>query len=182
MATTEKVVTRLHTSHIPPFGLRLQQDLKDALEQAAKAQGRSLNAEIVNRLQKSMSLTDTDMDQAAVRAVEALATEHGIPFARALSMLVLAGASEDASLIYVNLASTSGKAKEFSEALSQAVSMQPDADLHIHMEPEREIAKSNEFGDTSHPHQAAQIGAYITNYTGSGVIVIRQGGKTSNID
>lgn len=42
-------------SSIAPFGLRMQPTLKAALENSAKANARSLNAEIVDRLQRSVS-------------------------------------------------------------------------------------------------------------------------------
>ncbi len=38
---------------IPPFGLRMQSGLKRRLEEAAKTNGRSLNSEIVARLEQS---------------------------------------------------------------------------------------------------------------------------------
>ena len=41
------------TAHIPPFGLRLQPELKKQLEEAAAAAGRSLNAEIAYRLEQT---------------------------------------------------------------------------------------------------------------------------------
>lgn len=46
--------TRIPTSHIAPFGLRMQEDLRQALESEAQANGRSLNAEIIARLQFSI--------------------------------------------------------------------------------------------------------------------------------
>lgn len=39
---------------IAPFGLRMQTELKERLEREAKINGRSLNAEIVDRLKKSI--------------------------------------------------------------------------------------------------------------------------------
>lgn len=39
---------------IAPFGLRMQTELKEKLEREAKINGRSLNAEIVSRLQLSV--------------------------------------------------------------------------------------------------------------------------------
>lgn len=45
--------TRL-TGDINPFGLRMQDDLKEALIREARFNGRSLNAEIVDRLRKSI--------------------------------------------------------------------------------------------------------------------------------
>lgn len=176
MTNSDKVVTRLHTANIPPFGLRLQKDLKEALERDAAAAGRSLNSEIVHRLQKSVDGGFSGMDPNAVAAVEALAEAHGIPFAQALSMLVMVGASENASLIYVRLGDKL-KAKDLSEALAQAVEMQPDADVHIQSDQPAPQSLPSAGGGRGY-----QIGAHITNYTGSGVIVIRQGGNSSNID
>lgn len=40
-------------SNIAPFGLRLQPDLKKRLEESADKESRSLNAEIVTRLEES---------------------------------------------------------------------------------------------------------------------------------
>jgi hypothetical protein len=45
--------TRASTAHIVPFGLRLQPELKARLEESAKKEGRSLNAEIAARLESS---------------------------------------------------------------------------------------------------------------------------------
>lgn len=39
---------------IAPFGLRMQAELKEILDRQAKINGRSLNAEIVDRLRKSI--------------------------------------------------------------------------------------------------------------------------------
>ena len=46
------------TSEITPFGLRLQPELKRRLEEAAKANGHSLNNEIANRLGASLESDD----------------------------------------------------------------------------------------------------------------------------
>lgn len=51
MATSRN--TRPPTSHIAPFGVRMQPDLKERLEASAQEAGRSLNAEIVARLEAS---------------------------------------------------------------------------------------------------------------------------------
>lgn len=45
--------TRPPTAHITPFGVRMQPDLKERLEKAAQESGRSLNAEVVARLEQS---------------------------------------------------------------------------------------------------------------------------------
>lgn len=46
--------TRRPTSHIAPFGVRMPPDLKERLERVASASDRSLNAEIVQRLERSL--------------------------------------------------------------------------------------------------------------------------------
>lgn len=49
-------ISRPATANIPPFGLRMQPELKEQIEKAAKAAGRSMNAEIVARLQQPPGL------------------------------------------------------------------------------------------------------------------------------
>ncbi|MFP2768030.1 Arc family DNA-binding protein [Oceanisphaera sp. KMM 10153] len=41
--------------NIAPFGVRMPSELKDKVEEAARASGRSMNAEIVHRLQQSFA-------------------------------------------------------------------------------------------------------------------------------
>lgn len=41
-------------ANIPPFGLRMQPDLKAKVEDAARSNNRSLNAEIIARLEESL--------------------------------------------------------------------------------------------------------------------------------
>lgn len=45
---------REKVANIVPFGLRMQPDLKRRVEEAARANGRSLNAEITHRLEISL--------------------------------------------------------------------------------------------------------------------------------
>lgn len=52
MAKTPKTTTA-PTGQIAPFGLRMLPDLKEKIEQAARDSGRSMNAEIVARLEQS---------------------------------------------------------------------------------------------------------------------------------
>lgn len=49
------MTTRPSTSHIAPFGLRMQPELRARLEESAQKTGRSLNAEIVARLEESLA-------------------------------------------------------------------------------------------------------------------------------
>lgn len=52
----------LKVANITPFGLRLQPELKRRVEEAAKASGNSLNAEIAVRLEASFVADDNHRD------------------------------------------------------------------------------------------------------------------------
>ena len=54
MVNSDEAETKI--ASIPPFGLRMQSGLKRRLEEAAKASGRSLNSEIVARLEQSLAI------------------------------------------------------------------------------------------------------------------------------
>lgn len=49
-------------ANIPPFGLRMQPDLKTRVEDAARANNRSLNAEIIDRLERSFAADEERND------------------------------------------------------------------------------------------------------------------------
>lgn len=62
--------TRRPTSHIAPFGLRMQEDLREKIESAATENGRSLNAEIVARLENSIEIStkpDTGLNTETIK-------------------------------------------------------------------------------------------------------------------
>ncbi|MDT0137749.1 Arc family DNA-binding protein [Acidovorax sp. PRC11] len=58
MAKTPKTTTA-PTGSIAPFGLRMLPELRDRVEESAKESGRSMNAEIVERLSRSYQSDDT---------------------------------------------------------------------------------------------------------------------------
>ena len=66
---------------ISPFGVRMPVDLKAKIDQAAKQNGRSLNAEIVDRLQRSFyeisapGLTDEQLLKVRDEVIKALYTD-----------------------------------------------------------------------------------------------------------
>jgi uncharacterized coiled-coil protein SlyX len=59
-------------ANIPPFGLRMQPDLKARVEQAAAENNRSLNSEIVDRLERSFEYANlpTAYERAEARLAE----------------------------------------------------------------------------------------------------------------
>jgi hypothetical protein len=59
----KKEIGRPQTAHIAPFGLRLQPELKERIEAASKTAGRSMNAEIVDRLDRSFAAAKFEMNQ-----------------------------------------------------------------------------------------------------------------------
>lgn len=65
-----KPTTRPPTAHIAPFGVRMQPELKERLEQAAQQSGRSLNAELVARLERSFDTPETAVLLSAFSRVE----------------------------------------------------------------------------------------------------------------
>ncbi|MBX4884814.1 Arc family DNA-binding protein [Rhizobium bangladeshense] len=56
-------------SNISPFGLRLLPELKRRVEEAARTNGRSLNAEIAYRLEESLEAEGDARSQAAARSL-----------------------------------------------------------------------------------------------------------------
>ncbi|WP_326912793.1 Arc family DNA-binding protein [Rhizobium johnstonii] len=56
-------------SNISPFGLRLLPELKRRVEEAARINGRSLNAEIAYRLEESLEAEGDARSQAAARSL-----------------------------------------------------------------------------------------------------------------
>lgn len=78
----KKTEVRPATGHINPFGLRMQPDLREQLESAASESGRSLNAEIVARLEASfephVSTSDTKQVRALIQAALTDLYENGM--------------------------------------------------------------------------------------------------------
>jgi hypothetical protein len=70
---TEKV------SNVPPFGLRMLPDLKDRIAASAEANARSMNAEIVRRLEESFeeNSAPTSLDQIANSVAKSIVETPG---------------------------------------------------------------------------------------------------------
>lgn len=71
---------------LPPFGLRLHPDLKARIEEAARRNGRSLNAEITSRLEQTL---EADGDAASAAAASRLlrTSVNGDPLEKRISEL-----------------------------------------------------------------------------------------------
>ncbi len=93
--------TTAPTGQIAPFGLRMLPELRERIEEAAKASGRSMNAEIVTRLHFSFEYeqvksNNTDLSAVIRMAIEGAAEDWGVTFEEALERAVLAGTSPNA--------------------------------------------------------------------------------------
>ena len=74
MAKAPKTTTA-PTGQIAPFGLRMLPELRERIETAARESGRSMNAEVVNRLEASFSATAPDhLDEASLHTLNARLT------------------------------------------------------------------------------------------------------------
>jgi len=63
--------------NIAPFGLRMQPDLKSSLEKAARKIPRSLNAEIVSRLEQSLATRRDLKDYSDGELIDELLRRYG---------------------------------------------------------------------------------------------------------
>jgi hypothetical protein len=104
---TKASSTRPPTAHIAPFGLRMQPELREKLEKVANEAGRSLNAEIVARLQASFEAPQAPKDDGIqpiggaltwyiTAEIRELAKQQGVPFDEMFAKLIVAGLHPDA--------------------------------------------------------------------------------------
>ncbi len=129
MSEAQRKSHQAATAHIPPFGLRMQSVLKAELEQAATEAGRSLNAEIVDRLRQSFEpMVELDPDVMAV--LEWYSKKQGVDTREALSILILAGAREaDKKIVYLQMR-PGVTMNEFADQVKSIAKDEPDAVLH----------------------------------------------------
>lgn len=110
---------------VTPFGLRMQFPLRVQLTAAATASGRSMNSEIVARLQSSFEPVDyTALPFAVVQAVEAAMADGGLTQEQALTQLVLAGQSQGGTVLHLHVAPGT-TAKDVHTALTAALKLIP---------------------------------------------------------
>lgn len=93
---------RKPTMDIPPFGLRMQPELKEKVAKAAYVAGRSLNAEVVARLEASFT-NALGLPQAVQDAVDDEIEARGGTPEEALTRLVLAGQAMGGTVFQLTL-------------------------------------------------------------------------------
>lgn len=122
------------TANIPPFGLRLQSVLKAELERSATEAGRSLNAEICDRLRQSFEPM-VELEPDALEALQAFAQARGVSVSDALCGLIRAGVSDGGSKI-VSLHIVPGvPLRQLVGQLEEAAQHNPDAPVYMASPP-----------------------------------------------
>lgn len=79
---------------IPPFGLRLPSDLKQRVQDAATANNRSMNAEIIARLEASLDPLAQPFSPEMVEAMDEVARRTAADIFDKLSGMMEKGAKE----------------------------------------------------------------------------------------
>lgn len=111
------------------FVARFPDGLRDRLASVAKANGRSMNAEIVARLRASFESVFIGLPFAVVQAVEAEMEAKGLTEEEALVALVLAGQAGGSTVLNLKIAPGT-TAKEVRDALTEAMKhIPPDSNV-----------------------------------------------------
>lgn len=109
---------------------RLPTELAEKLRVAAGENSRSMNAEVVARLEKSFGVAAPAMGEVAKDLVEEFAAKRKISFSEALDALVFIGSNDDApALLYVK-AQPGMTLKEVREVMAEAIKVAHE-DSHI---------------------------------------------------
>lgn len=110
---------------LTPFGLRMPPSLKGEVTAAAQVAGRSMNAEIISRLQSSFCAPDyIALPFPVVQAVAAAMEDGGLTQEVALTQLVLAGQSKGGTVLHLHIAPGT-TAKDVHTALTAALKLIP---------------------------------------------------------
>lgn len=123
--------------------LRFTEAMKTALIEAAKANGRSMNAEIVARLQASFAAEQRHPIHGVARdIVEELAETNGLQFDEALTMAIISGAQIGVPQVLYVRTHTGITAKEVTETmktLSHVV--RDDASIYMELPPNKQRSR-----------------------------------------
>lgn len=117
--------------NINPFGLRMQPQLRARMEEAAKQNNRSLNAEITRRLEQSFEAKATSEGRATVLELKSMMTEISL-FSALLSMAQQQPPSDERNTLLKQLidrVDAMGDLQQRFSELMQALPLErPDAD------------------------------------------------------
>lgn len=128
--------TTAPTGSIAPLGLRLMPELRLQIEGAARANGRSLNAEVTARLQTSFEVNPAALPPLVEQAVKGEMTARGGDKTAALIRLVLAAQAKGGTIFYAQLTSKT-KFHEFLAMLDAGKTIiPPDASIQFEITPE----------------------------------------------
>lgn len=95
--------TTAPTGSIAPLGLRLLPDLRQKIEESARANGRSMNAEVSARLEASFTEAPASLPQPVQEAIAMEIADNGGTEAEALTRLVLAGQAHGGTFLYATI-------------------------------------------------------------------------------
>ena len=114
------------TRNIVPFGLRMQEELKFNITRSAYIAGRSMNAEIINRLKASFEERETaPLPFAVQQAVDDMVEETSCTPEEALTTLVLKGQSQGGTVLNIHVGPNT-TVKQVREAINAAQGLIPD--------------------------------------------------------
>ena len=106
--------------------IRLTGELKQSIEQAATAAGRTMNAEVVNRLKASFEERETaPLPFAVQQAVDDMVEETSCTPEEALTTLVLKGQSQGGTVLNIHVGPNT-TVKQVREAINAAQGLIPD--------------------------------------------------------
>jgi hypothetical protein len=132
--------TTAPTGSIAPLGLRLLPSLREQIEDAARAKGRSLNAEVTARLQASFEPSTESLPTLVQLAVEDEIRERGGSVADALTRLVTMGQACGGTLLFATVGPKT-TVKQFLKMLDASKTVIPP-DTSLVFEPQS--SKCNE--------------------------------------
>lgn len=138
-------ITTAPTGSIAPLGIRLLPELRDRVNAAARINGRSVNAEVTDRLQKSFDEAPSEKQSptltiAVKEAIQDEIAERGGTESEALERLVLKGQVPGGTVFYARI-SPDTTAKHMRDMLNVTAEIIPDAASVIIV---RDTGKSNQ--------------------------------------
>lgn len=116
---------------LAPFGLRMLPSLKERIAREAFVAGRSMNSEIVTRLESTFAAAPTNLPPAVQAAVEDDIDAHGGTPAEALTRLVVAGQSNGGTVLNITLSGDMPLARLVEMLKAAQAAIPPDASVVV---------------------------------------------------